>query len=99
MAVMRSLNQHLKQRGNRWYYQRRVPLEYADFDDRKLICKALKTESLIEPPAWPHPYGGLHIELAIDDALSGLIEGALAAVADCRNQDIFIGIAAKLAVD
>ncbi len=46
MAVIRNLNQHLKRRGSRWYYQRRVPLEYADFDERKLICKALKTESL-----------------------------------------------------
>ncbi len=46
MAVMRNLDQHLKRRGSRWYYQRRMPLEYTDFDDRKLICKALKTESL-----------------------------------------------------
>lgn len=46
MAVMKRLNQHLKRRGGRWYYQRRVPQEYADFDDRTLICKALKTESL-----------------------------------------------------
>lgn len=46
MGMMKSLNQYLKQRGNRWYYQRQVPSEYADFDDRGLICKALKTESL-----------------------------------------------------
>jgi hypothetical protein len=46
MGVMRDLNQYLKLRGNRWHYQRRVPTEYASVDDRGVIRKALKTQSL-----------------------------------------------------
>jgi uncharacterized protein DUF6538 len=46
MGVMRDLNQYLKLRGQRWYYIRRVPIDYADFDNRGLISRALKTESL-----------------------------------------------------
>ncbi len=46
MGVMRDLNQYLKRRGQRWYYVRRVPRDYADFDRRGLISQALKTQSL-----------------------------------------------------
>ena len=40
---MRDHDKYLKQRGNTYYYQRRVPTEYADFDDRGYIKKSLKT--------------------------------------------------------
>jgi len=46
MGVMRDLNQHLKKRGNRWHYVRRVPKEYQFFDKRGTVYKSLKTESL-----------------------------------------------------
>jgi len=46
MGVMRDLNQHLKRRGTRWYYVRRVPKEYEFFDQRGTVYKSLKTESL-----------------------------------------------------
>ncbi|GLQ22082.1 hypothetical protein GCM10007854_30370 [Algimonas porphyrae] len=46
MGVMRALNQHLKRRGNRWFYVRRVPKAYAHFDKRGTVYKSLKTESL-----------------------------------------------------
>ena len=43
---MRDHDKYLKQRGNTYYYQRRVPTEYADFDDRGYIKKSLKTSYL-----------------------------------------------------
>jgi len=46
MGLMRDLNQYLQMRGKRWHYVRRVPNEYANFDKRTFIRKALKTESL-----------------------------------------------------
>ena len=46
MGIMRDLNQYLKRRGDKWHYQRRVPLEYAEIDPRGVIRKSLKTESL-----------------------------------------------------
>jgi hypothetical protein len=46
MDVMRALNQHLKLRGKRWFYVRRVPTAYAHFDKRSTVYKSLKTESL-----------------------------------------------------
>ena len=46
MGVMRDLNQHLKRRGTRWHYVRRVPREYEFFDKRGTVYKSLKTESL-----------------------------------------------------
>jgi len=46
MGVMRDLNQHLKKRGTRFYYVRRVPKEYEFFDARGTVYKSLKTESL-----------------------------------------------------
>ena len=46
MGLMRDLNQYLQMRGKRWHYVRRVPNEYANFDKRTFIRKAVKTESL-----------------------------------------------------
>lgn len=46
MGMMRDLNQHLKKRGTRWHYVRRVPKEYEFFDKRGTVYKSLKTESL-----------------------------------------------------
>lgn len=46
MGVMRDLNQHLKRRGTRWHYVRRVPTAYQAFDNRGTVYKSLKTESL-----------------------------------------------------
>lgn len=43
---MRDQNRYLLKRGQHWHYARRVPAEYADFDKRTYIRKALKTESL-----------------------------------------------------
>ena len=39
-------DKYLKQRGSTYYYQRRVPSEYKDFDDRGYIKKSLKTSYL-----------------------------------------------------
>lgn len=46
MGVMKDLNQHLKRRGARWHYVRRVPKAYELFDKRGTVYKSLKTESL-----------------------------------------------------
>jgi integrase len=46
MGMMKDLNQHLKRRGARWHYVRRVPKEYEFFDKRGTVYKSLKTESL-----------------------------------------------------
>ena len=46
MGMMKDLNQHLKKRGTRWHYVRRVPKEYEFFDKRGTVYKSLKTESL-----------------------------------------------------
>lgn len=46
MPAMRSLNQHLQQRGGRWHYVRRVPNKYTDIDKRGMIRTALGTSSL-----------------------------------------------------
>lgn len=46
MGVMKDLNQHLKRRGTRWHYVRRVPKAYEFFDKRGTVYKSLKTESL-----------------------------------------------------
>jgi len=44
--AMREQDKYLKIRGDTYYYQRRVPVEYRDFDDRKYIKKSLKTSNL-----------------------------------------------------
>lgn len=46
MGVMKDLNQHLKRRGTRWHYVRRVPKAYEFFDKRGTVYKSLRTESL-----------------------------------------------------
>lgn len=45
-TTMRELDIYLKLRGGTYYYQRRVPTEYQDFDDRGFIKKSLKTPYL-----------------------------------------------------
>ena len=44
--MLRSLDQYLKRRGNRWYYARRVPERVAALDPRGMVKTALKTTSL-----------------------------------------------------
>jgi hypothetical protein len=44
--MLKSLDQYLKRRGDRWYYARRVPERVADLDPRGIIKTALKTSSL-----------------------------------------------------
>lgn len=39
-------NHHLEQRGQRWYYVRRVPLRFKSVDRRRIVRKALRTDSL-----------------------------------------------------
>lgn len=44
--MLKSLDQYLKRRGDRWYYARRVPERVANLDPRGMIKTALKTSSL-----------------------------------------------------
>jgi len=44
MAIQR--NHYLEQRGQRWYYVRRVPSRYRHFDTRCTIKTALHTDSI-----------------------------------------------------
>lgn len=46
MVAMGRLDQYLKQRGQRWHYVRRVPLEHAEDDARGVIRTSLKTSSI-----------------------------------------------------
>ena len=39
-------NHYLEQRGSTWYYVRRVPAQYRKVDTRRIIKKALRTDSL-----------------------------------------------------
>ena len=39
-------NHHLEQRGHRWYYVRRVPSRFKSVERRRIIRKALRTDSL-----------------------------------------------------
>jgi len=41
-----SRNHHLEQRGHRWYYVRRVPTRFKSVDRRRIVRKALSTDSL-----------------------------------------------------
>ena len=41
-----SRNHHLEQRGHRWYYVRRVPTRFKSVDKRRIVRKALSTDSL-----------------------------------------------------
>lgn len=43
---MRSEEKYLFKRGQTYYYERRVPSEYSNFDSRKFVRKSLKTRSL-----------------------------------------------------
>ena len=43
MPVMKRLNQHLKRRGDRWNYHRRVPAAYQSLGARVTIRGALDT--------------------------------------------------------
>ena len=45
MSEMRRLDQYLKQRKGRWYYVRRVPQRFGEFDNRGVIKLALNTGS------------------------------------------------------
>ena len=45
MSEMRRLDQYLEQRKGRWYYVRRVPLQFRDVDNRDVLKLALKTGS------------------------------------------------------
>jgi len=44
--VMKRLNQFLYCRNGNWHYVRRVPSQYAHFDERSMIRCSLKTTSL-----------------------------------------------------
>jgi len=43
---MRTQDKYILERNGRYYYERRVPTEYAKFDTRRYVKKALKTKSL-----------------------------------------------------
>ena len=43
---MRLEEKYLFKRGQTYYYERRVPSEYSNFDSRKFVRKSLKTRSL-----------------------------------------------------
>ncbi|MGJ8558621.1 MAG: DUF6538 domain-containing protein [Litorimonas sp.] len=45
MTEMRRLDQYLKQRGERWYYVRRIPQHFRCVDTRTVIKTALRTSS------------------------------------------------------
>lgn len=42
---MKHIDQYLKRRGGRWHYVRRVPSQYAEFDQRGTIRTALRTSN------------------------------------------------------
>jgi len=44
--LMRTQDKYILERNGRYYYERRVPTEYAKFDTRRYVKKALKTKSL-----------------------------------------------------
>ena len=46
MAFMRDPDRFLLKRGRRWYYQRRVPGQFAHLDQRRFAKVSLKTDSL-----------------------------------------------------
>ena len=46
ISPMRTHEKYLHKRGQTYYYERRVPKEYAEFDRRKYVKKSLKTRSL-----------------------------------------------------
>lgn len=46
MASARDPNRFLLRRGNRWYYQRRVPGQFSHLDQRRFAKVSLKTDSL-----------------------------------------------------
>ena len=45
MAGLRDPDRFLLKRGNRWYYQRRVPNQFSHLDDRAFVKVSLKTGS------------------------------------------------------
>lgn len=46
MAIMRDPDRFLLKRGQRWYYQRRVPGQFSHLDPRRFAKVSLKTDSL-----------------------------------------------------